>query len=68
MNSDLKQVLEKIREADLIQFDGVPLDHANVRVKNFGETPLHIVAVWGDLEAVRILLDCGAEVDVGGEY
>jgi len=32
-----------------------------------GDTPLHVVCSWGDLEAVRLLLDAGAEVNAVGD-
>jgi ankyrin repeat protein len=67
MISELETVLAKIRRADLIQFADVSLDGPNVKSPLSGETPLHIVAVWGDTEAACILLDAGAEVDVPGE-
>jgi ankyrin repeat protein len=67
MNPDLKKVLAKIRDAQLIEFTDVELNGPNVRGL-FGETPLHVVAIWGDVESARILLDAGAEVDVNGEY
>jgi len=67
MNSELEKVLAKIRNADLIEFTNVELNGPNVR-GILGETPLHIVATWGDAEAARILLDAGAEIDVNGEY
>lgn len=33
-----------------------------------GETPLHIAAARGDIEAVRVLLDAGAEPNAVGEH
>lgn len=32
-----------------------------------GETPLHLVAKWGDAEAIRILVAHGARIDKAGE-
>ena len=46
---------------------GVEVNGPNVRGSSFNQTPLHVVAVWGDVEAARILLDAGAEIDVSGE-
>lgn len=67
MNLTLDSVLERIRTAELVQFDGVELDGPNVKDRWAGETPLHIVAKWGDVEAARVLIDAGAVVDACGE-
>lgn len=32
-----------------------------------GDTPLHIVCSWGDVEAARLLLAAGAEVNAAGD-
>jgi ankyrin repeat protein len=32
-----------------------------------GDTPLHLVTVWGDIGALELLLAAGAEVDVPGD-
>ena len=68
MNPDLEKVLTKIRDAQLMEFIGVgaKLDDPN-ESGLFGTTPLHIVAIWGDIEAARILLDNGAEIDIPAE-
>lgn len=67
MSPALANVLEKIRQADIPGFMDVELSGPNVRTRSFGETPLHVVAIWGDVESARILLDEGAIVDVPGE-
>jgi ankyrin repeat protein len=67
MNPALADVLEQIRQADLPQFMGVNLDRASIRSLTSGETPLHIVAIWGDVEAAKVLLDAGADIDALGE-
>lgn len=46
---------------------GVEVNGPNVRGSSFNQTPLHVVAVWGDVDAARILLDAGAEIDLSGE-
>lgn len=33
----------------------------------YGDTPLHIVANWGDCEAISVLLSAGADVNAIGE-
>lgn len=34
----------------------------------FNNYPLHVVAVWGDCEAIRILVKAGAIIDQTGEH
>ena len=68
MSPQLASVLDKIRQADLPFFAGVELSGSNVRDRGFGETPLHVVAVWGDAESSRILIEEGALMDVPGEH
>lgn len=34
----------------------------------FGNTPLHVAAIRGDVEMVTLLLNAGAEVNAVGEY
>jgi ankyrin repeat protein len=68
MNPELEKVFAEIRRAELLEFADVRLDGPNVRSPIFGETPLHVVTIWGDADAVRVLLDAGAEIDVQGEY
>ena len=68
MEPDLEKVLAKIRNAQLPDFDGVDAKLENPNESGlFGTTPLHVVAIWGDVESARILLDNGAEIDVSAE-
>lgn len=68
MTKNLTTVLAKLKEADLPTFEGIVLDGPNVKGRSFGDTPLHIVAIWGDLEAARVLVEAGAEIDARGEH
>ncbi|MDQ8183856.1 ankyrin repeat domain-containing protein [Pelagicoccus sp. SDUM812005] len=69
MNEPLAKVIEKIRYADLLQFEGVEIDSPNTKGRPpFEETMLHAVAVWGVVDSARILLDEGAEIDPRGEH
>ena len=34
----------------------------------FGNTPLSVVTTWGDVEAARLLLEAGAEIDAKLEF
>ena len=67
MQADAKKVLERIKQAELVQFADVALDSPDARSPLSGETPLHIVAKWGEVEAAIALLDAGAMIDVPGE-
>jgi len=67
MSPALAKVFQKIRDAALPSFMGLELTDPNVRTRGFGETPLHIVAIWGDVDSANVLLDEGALIDVPGE-
>ena len=68
MSPALARVLAKIRDAAIPSFEGVELTSADVQDRAFGERPLHIVAIWGDVESARILIEEGATIDVSGEH
>jgi ankyrin repeat protein len=57
-------VLRRIR--DVVEFSDIDLVSVDQR-GIFGNTPLVIVAGWGDAEAAMLLLDAGADVDAKGE-
>ena len=42
-------------------FSGHTVDTVNYR-NGYGDTPLHIVANWGDCEAIRLLVEAGADI------
>jgi ankyrin repeat protein len=67
MKPELEAVLARIKEADLPVFEGIDVNGVNVRGRSFGDTPLHIVAIWGDVEAARVLIAAGAMIDARGE-
>lgn len=56
----------------LSQVEAVP-DYAGHKVSSvnyrncYGDTPLHIVANWGDCEAIRLLVEFGADINAKGE-
>lgn len=64
-NSTVSAVLAKM--ADLPAFLGMELRSVHDR-NVLGETPLHVAAIWGDVEIGKILLDAGADPNVHGEY
>lgn len=68
MSAELEAVLAEVRRANLPTFIDVPIDGPHVRGTSFGTTLLHVVAVWGDVNAARVLLDAGVEIDLPGEH
>ena len=60
MVDKLREVLDSIGNA--ADFFGIELKDVNQRGV-YGNTPLKIATVRGDIDAVRVLLEAGAEVD-----
>jgi len=60
----LAEVLRRINDLD--DFTEHPATSANDRGA-FEDYPLHKAAIWGDVEAARVLLDHGADIDARGE-
>jgi ankyrin repeat protein len=61
---NLKKLLSKIGE--LPAFESLP--HLSATSKtSVGETPLHVAASWGDLDAIKLLVDAGADLSARGD-
>ena len=60
----LKEVFNAVNHADV--FLGVPVESVHTE-RSFGETALHVVANWGDAEAIAVLVDAGADINKRGE-
>ena len=60
----LQQVFDDINRADV--FYGVEVNSVTVE-RGSGDTPLHIVSNWGDVDAIRVLVANGADIDKRGE-
>lgn len=60
----LEDVLGKVNRAD-IAF-GKEINSATTEL-SFGETALHVVAIWGNAEAIEVLVSNGANIDKAGE-
>ena len=61
----LDDVLRRINES-VDDFASQPAKTPNDRGA-FDDYPLHKVAIWGDVEAARVLLDHGADINAIGE-
>lgn len=59
-------VLKKYMDEDLPEFSEIPLEDVN-QVGNFGNSPIHVACVRGNIAEVRALLDGGANVNAIGE-
>ena len=65
MPRSLADVLRTIGE--VADFSDIPVTDANA-LGLFKNRPLHIAAVWGDCEAIEILVQAGASIDQRGEH
>ncbi|RXR06400.1 ankyrin repeat domain-containing protein [Pseudoxanthomonas composti] len=61
---DLKSLLEKI--GSVADFAGIDVVDANT-LGLCKSAPLHVAAVWGDCEAITLLVEAGAFIDQRGE-
>lgn len=46
---------------------GIKINSVDAR-NDFGDTPLHTVCSWGDLDSVKVLLEAGASINAQGEH
>jgi uncharacterized protein len=63
-SNDLNKILKMVQGTATFD-DKAPID-VNTR-GFFGDTPLHVAAVWGDVDAGKILLNAGADINARGE-
>jgi ankyrin repeat protein len=59
-------VLRRYKDEELPAFVEITLEDVN-QVGNFGERPLHVASVRGDIEEMTALIDGGADVNAHGE-
>ena len=60
----LEDVLKRCSDVPTYLFKPVTsLNQRNID----GDTPLHVVCVWGDVEPVKVLIDAGADVNARGD-
>jgi uncharacterized protein len=60
-------VLRRYVDEDLPEFIGLTLTDVNA-VGLFGDRPIHVAAIRGDIDELVALLDAGAEIDAAGEH
>ncbi|MEH6462280.1 ankyrin repeat domain-containing protein [Chitinimonas sp. JJ19] len=60
-------VLRRYLDEDLPEFSEIELTEIN-QVGNFGNRPIHVACVRGDISEINALLDGGADVNVVGEF
>jgi len=65
-NLTAEDVLQRYRDDDLLEYCDGPLIDVNQRGL-FGDFPIHIAAVRGDLEEIKALVGGGADVNAVGE-
>jgi uncharacterized protein len=61
------QVLQRYQDEDLPAFSGIKLIDVN-QPGRFGERPLDVAAVRGNLNEIRALLDGGADINARAEH
>lgn len=61
---EMADLLDRMR--DLPEFVELNLADVN-QAGNFGNTPLHVAATWGDVDAIKLLIEHGARIDAEGE-
>ena len=60
------EVLRRYKDEDLPAFCEITLEDVN-QVGNFGERPLHVASVRGNIEEIGALIHAGADVNAPGE-
>ena len=64
MNKALRELLNRVE--DVADFAGVKLNDIN-DINSFGDNALHCVCVWGDVEAAKLLVENGINIEQKGE-
>ena len=64
MEKALRKLLNQVE--DVADFSGVKLNDIN-DTNSFGDNALHCVCVWGDIEAAKLLVENGINIEQKGE-
>jgi ankyrin repeat protein len=62
---NLEKLLKKIES--LPEFENTNINDINKK-GIFGNTPLHIAVIWGDIDSVSVLINAGADLNMRGEH
>lgn len=65
MNEKVRDLLRQVRSTP--DFGYVKFDSIN-DTNALGENALHCVCVWGDLEAAKLLIESGVDINQRGEF
>jgi ankyrin repeat protein len=65
MTPEVKKILEKVK--DTSDFGYVEFKDINDS-NELGDNALHCVAVWGDCEAAKVLIEAGIDINKQGEH
>jgi ankyrin repeat protein len=64
MNQQLRDLLDRVAStADFFEVDFTDVNATN----SMGDNALHCVAIWGDLEAAKLLIEAGVNVNQFGD-
>ena len=64
MKSELRDLLDKVESVpDFVGINLIDINDTN----SFGDNALHCVCVWGDLDAVQLLVENGIDIEQRGE-
>jgi ankyrin repeat protein len=65
-NLTAEAVLRRYKDEELPEFSEIALEDVN-QAGNFGDRPLHVACIRGNLEEIAALLEGGADVNAAGE-
>jgi ankyrin repeat protein len=65
MNDRVTAILDRVR--DTADFSYVTFDDLNA-TNALGDNALHCVCVWGDIDAARVLIEAGININQKGEH
>jgi uncharacterized protein len=64
----MRTLAELYKEIETVpDFIGVSVSDPST-LGRYSNRPLHVVAVWGDCDAIKMLVDAGAKIDERGEH
>ena len=66
MKLSANEILRRYREKDLPDFSGIDLISVG-QTGNFGNRPIHVACVRGDMDEINALIGVGADIHVLGE-